>query len=467
MRICVISGSPKGEESITLQYVRFMEKAFPDHTFSVVHAGREIHRIEQQNEAWDNLLAEVKESDGVLFATPVYYMLVPAQLKRFIELIHERDATGSFSGKYTAALTTSIHFYDHTAHAYLAGICEDLGMHYVGFYSAHMKDLHSEDSQKRLIVFFSDFLEAIAEQRPIQRQFVPVPILSPNYSPKDRPVAADTHGKRVVIIHDAEPGSDQETMVRQLAGGYAGPVMVAHIRDAMMKGGCLGCCRCAFDNTCVYHDGFRDFWDKYIVPADILIMAGTIRDRYLSATWKQFNDRSFFKGHIPTFEGKQVGYLVEGPLAHLPNLREVLTGRTMVGGGNLVGIVTNEGGDADEIDAALQALASRSVRLADQGYLSPITFPAIGGHKLFRDEIWGGMRAIFKADDRYYRSHGYYDFPTKNYLQRIGTRAFSLFLDIPGIRRNVEKNMTSHMVRSFHTTIEKSRILAERGVKQG
>jgi multimeric flavodoxin WrbA len=467
MRICVISGSPKGEESITLQYVRFIEQAFPDHTFSVVHVGREIHSIEQRDEAWDDLCSKVKESEGVLFATPVYYMLVPAQLKRFIELTVERDATEAFSGKYTAALTTSIHFYDHTAHAYLQGTCEDLGMHYVGFYSAHMKDLLSEDSQKRLILFFSDFLEAIAEKRPIQREYVPLPVVSPSYSPRDPPVGVDTHGKRVVILHDAEPGSDQETMVRQLAGWYAGPVTVAHIRDSMMKGGCLGCCRCAFDNTCVYHDGFRAFWDTYIVPADILIMAGTIRDRYLSATWKQWNDRSFFNGHVPAFEGKQVGYLVEGPLAYLPNLREVLTGRAMIGRANLVGIVTNETGDPDEIDAALQALASRSVKFADQGYVSPVTFPAIGGKKIFRDEIWGSMRAIFKADDRYYRSHGYYDFPTRNYLQRIATRAFSLFVDIPGIRRSVEKNMVSHMVRSFRNTIEKSRILAERRVNRG
>ena len=40
MQISVISGSPKGEKSVTFQYVRFLEQAFPDHTFTVVHAGR-------------------------------------------------------------------------------------------------------------------------------------------------------------------------------------------------------------------------------------------------------------------------------------------------------------------------------------------------------------------------------------------------------------------------------------------
>jgi hypothetical protein len=59
MQICVISGSPKGEMSVTLQYVRFLEEAFPEHAFSVVHVGRDIRTIERQEEVWDRLLATV------------------------------------------------------------------------------------------------------------------------------------------------------------------------------------------------------------------------------------------------------------------------------------------------------------------------------------------------------------------------------------------------------------------------
>jgi len=462
MQICVISGSPKGEKSVTLQYVRFLEQAFPGHTFSVVHAGRGIRTIEQHEETWNGLLATVKECDGVLWATPVYVMLVPAQLKRFIELIGSRNAAEAFSGKYTASLTTSIRFFDHTAHAYLHGICDDLCMRYTGFCSAHMQDLQNEAFQEQLILFFSDFLDAILEQRPVQRVFPPLPAVSSPYAQKTSPAGVDTRGKGVVILHDAEPGSGLEAMVRQLAACYAGQARVAHIRDAMMKGPCLGCCRCAFDNTCIYDDGYRAFWNEYVVPADVLIMAGTIRDRFLSAAWKQFFDRSFFNGHVPAFAGKQVAYLVEGPLGHLPNLREVLTSLVMTEHANLAGIVTDEPGDPDEIDAALYALAERCVRLSDQGYVAPATFPAVGGHKIFRDEIWGGMRAIFKADDRYYRQHGLYDFPTRDYMQRIGTRTMSLIMSIPAVRREVTKNMVSYMIQPLQKSIEKSRVLAER-----
>lgn len=460
MRICVISGSPKGDASATLQYVRFLEEAFPDHTFSVVHIGREIRTIEREKETWERLLATVKECDGVLWATPVYVMLVPAQLKRFIELVGERNATDAFFGKYAACLTTSIRYFDHTAHAYLHGVCDDLGLRYVGFCSAHMEDLRNEAFQEQLVLFFTDFLEAIAERRPVQRVFPPLPVPSVPYSPTTPPAAVDTRGKRVVVLHDGEPGSGLAAMVDGLAACYGGSARIAHIRDAGMKGPCLGCCRCAFENACVYDDGFREFWEEYVVPADILVMAGTIRDRFLSAAWKQFFDRSFANGHVPAFEGKQIAFLVEGPLGHLPNLREVLTGLVTMEGANLAGVVTNEPGG--EIDAALHALAERSVRLADQEYIAPPTFPAVAGHKIFRDEIWGGMRAIFKADDRYYRQHGLYDFPTRNYRQRIVTRAMSLLMCIPAVRRDVVKNMPAYMIQPLEKAIESSEVLAKR-----
>jgi multimeric flavodoxin WrbA len=461
MQICVISGSPKGEKSVTLQYVRFLEEAFLEHTFSVVHAGRDIRTLERQEEVWSGVLAAVKESDGVLWATPVYVMLIPAQLKRFIELVGERNAGETFFGKHAACLTTSIHYFDHTAHAYLHGVCDDLGMRYTGSCSAHMQDLEKEAFQEQLVLFVSDFLEAIAEERPILREFSPLPAISPHYTPTIPPAAVDTRGKRVVILHDAESGSDLEAMVRHLAACYAGSVQVAHIRDAMMNGGCLGCCRCAFENTCIYEDGFMAFWKRYVVAADILVMAGTVRDRFFSAAWKRFIDRSFFSGHVPAFKGKQVAYLVEGPLGHLATLREVLTSLVMTEKANLVGIVTNEP-DPGEIDAALHTLAERSVRLSDRAYNAPPTFPTVSGQKIFRDEIWGGMRATFKADDRYYRQHGLYDFPTRNYLQRIGTRATSLMMCIPSVRREVVKNMPTYMIQPLQKAIETSRVLAER-----
>jgi hypothetical protein len=65
-------------------------------------------------------------------AFPLYFLLVPSNYKRFIELIWERGAEAAFKGKYAASLSTSIHFYDHIVHNYINAISEDLDMKFAG-----------------------------------------------------------------------------------------------------------------------------------------------------------------------------------------------------------------------------------------------------------------------------------------------------------------------------------------------
>ena len=56
MNILVISGSPKGNDSIALHTCLFLEKKFPGHSFSYLHAGAKIKALEKDflpaQEAW-------------------------------------------------------------------------------------------------------------------------------------------------------------------------------------------------------------------------------------------------------------------------------------------------------------------------------------------------------------------------------------------------------------------------------
>jgi len=56
--------------------------------------------------------------------------------------------------------------------------------------------------------------------------------------------------------------------------------------------------------------------------ADVIVFAGTVADRQLSWKWRQFFDRSFFNTHTPSLAGKQIAFLVAGPLSQLPDMRE-------------------------------------------------------------------------------------------------------------------------------------------------
>jgi NAD(P)H-dependent FMN reductase len=81
MKIAVLNGSPKGEISVTMQYVRYIQKQYPEHELRIISVAHEINGIERDPVKWQTVMDEVQSSDGVLWATPVYFFLVPSQLK--------------------------------------------------------------------------------------------------------------------------------------------------------------------------------------------------------------------------------------------------------------------------------------------------------------------------------------------------------------------------------------------------
>lgn len=112
MKIVVLNGSPKGMTSVTIQYVRFLAKTYPEHDFKILHVSRDLRRLEDDAGAFDGVVRAVEGADGVIWAFPLYYLLVHAHYKRFIELVFERGAGEAFRGKHAAALSTSIRFFD-------------------------------------------------------------------------------------------------------------------------------------------------------------------------------------------------------------------------------------------------------------------------------------------------------------------------------------------------------------------
>jgi multimeric flavodoxin WrbA len=449
MKIVVLNGSPKGDISVTMQYVAYIRKKFPENTYEILNVAQDVRRIEKDTAAWNSVLDSIRSADLVLWAFPLYYLLVCSQYKRFIELIFERKAQDAFTGRYTASLSTSIHFFDQTAHAYVHAVSDDLGMQYLGFYSAEMRDLLREPEQKRLEKFASLLITSVQEKVPVQRENAPLIWPAFAYMPGPRQGPVSTGTKKVVILTDAEGSSPNiAAMTGRLLGNFSGPVELINLHDLNIKGGCLGCCQCSFDNTCVYNDGYVDFFREKLVPADIILMAGTVHDRYLSSTWKQFFDRSFFKGHTPGLKGRQIGFVIDGPLRQLPHLREALSAWADNGECRAL-FVTDEDGSSEILDALLDGAATRLVQGSDAEYIPPHTFYAVGGHKIFRDAIYGNMRFPFLADYRYFRENGLFDFPRMDISTRVFSAVMILLLKIPGFRKKVVSDMKPHMIQPF------------------
>lgn len=186
MKVLVINGSPKGKNSITYQTIRFLQRKFPRDEFEVIHAGAQIHALEQ--DMW--LVKEgVRNAQLILFAYPVYTFTVPSQLHRFITLMKENRI--QVAGKYMMQITTSKHFYDVTAHRYVEENCKDMGMRLLRGFSADMNDLLTKKGQLEVITYWNYIRHIIQEETsPFEKEHDRTP-----FTEKDRKY-------RVVIVTD-------------------------------------------------------------------------------------------------------------------------------------------------------------------------------------------------------------------------------------------------------------------------
>ena len=175
MKIVVLGGSPKGEISVTMQYVKYMQKYLSEHDFTIIQAALPIKRLEKNQNDFFERIKQIYKADIIVWAFPLYYCLVCSAYKRFIELIFERSSASAFESKYAVSLSTSINFYDHTAHNYIRSISEDLGMKYIGFFSANMNDILSEQGRKKLESFSDYFTESAEKDVKIPRYSIPLP----------------------------------------------------------------------------------------------------------------------------------------------------------------------------------------------------------------------------------------------------------------------------------------------------
>lgn len=58
-----------------------------------------------------------------------------------------------------------------------------------------------------------------------------------------------------------------------------------NLNNVDIKGGCLVCIKCRYENNCSYddEDGYKEFFNTKVKAVDIIIVAGSIKDRYLSS----------------------------------------------------------------------------------------------------------------------------------------------------------------------------------------
>ena len=454
MKILVINGSPKGKYSITLQTCNYLQILHPEHEFEILHAGQSIKALEKD---FSGAAAAVEKADILLFSYPVYTFVAPCQLHRFIELL--KAAKLDLSEKFASQLTTSKHFYDITAHRYIEENCYDLGLKYIHGLSADMDDLTTEKGQADAEKFFEYLIwsvkHGIYEPAPApQPEAAHVPVKAAEASIASKP------GDVVVLADFGADDTQLQSMIDRFRAVLPRKTRVINIREYPFKGGCLGCFNCAVSGKCIYKDGFDDYLRNEIQTAEAIVYAFTIKGHSMGSRFKMYDDRNFCNGHRTVTIGMPIGYLISGNYSLESNLQAIVQARAQVGSNFLAGVAT------DEMDptAAIDNLADKLCYALAHDYVPPQNFYGIGGMKVFRDLIWI-MQGMMKADHKFYKSHGQYDFPQKQWPRMIAMYGVGALLANPKLKAKMGNKMNEGMIMPYQKALEQARAKAKELVK--
>ena len=447
MEILVLNASPKGKNSTTVHTALYLQALHPEHTFTVLPVGQRVKSYEKD---FTPLRAALERADLLLFCYPVYTFIAPYQLHRLFELIRADGV--DLAGKFASQITTSKHFYDVTAHRYVEENCCDLGLKVVRGLSADMDDLLTERGRREAWDFFDQLLFSCAHglfvTPPVQAPARERPVYRPSL-----PAAPKRGGKDVVIVTNcAEDDKGLAAMIADFRAALPYESRVVDLRRFPFGGGCLGCFGCAVTGKCVYTDGFDQFLRTQIQTADAFVYAFTIDHHYTHSSFKCYDDRQFCNGHRTVTHGTPIAYLICGDYQYESNLRMIVEGRSEVGGNYLCGVATDEGNTAAEI----QTLADSLVFAMNKKLSRPANFYGVGGMKIFRDLIYV-MQGMMKADHKFYKAHGIYDFPQKQKKRILQMKLVGAMLAVPSIQKKMKGQMNQYIIGPYQKVVEQAK----------
>ena len=429
MNILILNGSPKGENSITLQTCLYIQKHYPEHQYQILHVGRNIRQFEKD---FTPAVEVITTADLLLFCYPVYTFLVPSQLHRFLELMKEHQTELALEGKWASQITTSKHFYDVTAHRFIEGNAKDLGLRILPGFSADMEDLLTEKGRGEALQFF-DYL---------MFQISPKPI-------------GDISARLVAVVADLAPGDRElERMVESFRAQLPCRTKLINVRDYPFKGGCVSCFNCSADGKCIYADGFDSFLRGEIQTCDAIVYAFTIRDHSMGSRFKMYDDRQFCNGHRTVTMGSPTAYIVNGAYAQEPNLQMVIEARANVGGNYLCGVAVSDGVE-DPVHRTMDvgSLAQLLAYALEKKYRQPSNFYGVGGMRIFRDLIYQ-MRGMMRADHKFFKAHGQYDFPQKKWKQSLMMYLVGWMMHSRKLKSRMGDKMTEGMMKPYRKALE-------------
>ena len=274
----------------------------------------------------------------------------------------------------------------------------------------------------------------------------------------------------VIVTNCSTQDVNLAAMIEDFRSALPYTSRVVNIREFPFSGGCLGCFGCAVTETCVHKDRFDDFLREKIQKADAIVYAFTIENHYSHSSLKCYDDRQFCNGHRTVTHGTPIAYIISGNYPYEHNLQTIVEARSEVGGNYLCGIVNDasvyqsiekvaaQGETAPEKELTHQlTLLAQALGYALEKKLSrPANFYGMGGMKIFRDLIYV-MQGLMKADHRFYKKHGIYDFPQKQKKRILQMKLIGALIAIPSVQKKMKGKMNTYIIEPYKKVVEETK----------
>lgn len=454
MKIIVLNGSPKGVLSLTFKAVEYAIK------YSNIEIEFEVFNVSQRIKVIDKLETEItkikdriRQCDGVIWCTPVYYHSVPAQLIRFIEILYnDKNAVSILNNKTTTLITTSIHIGDNFAHDYMHSVCDELKMNYVPGFATSYFELESSENRISLTKFIRQFAISIEKRIPFEQR------IRVNLKEYNRDLGSiepsASMAKKLIIIDSSNTNDSLQQMINLTVDKLgASENDILDLNNITIHGGCLHCLSCLDNRQCFYKDDLNKIYREKVLKADILILAFKVSSKSVSYRIKCFIDRFFVVGFIPVLAGKLTGIIVSGDYQSNIDLQNSLAHTFQTLGAPLTGAVSDEYEDRSHVNALIDSLCFRINWSHHNNFTPSINFLGFGS-SLFHDHFISSQRLLYWNDYMYFQKKYKNPFHHDSKFTTLGIFLLGLLCHSKYLNRKIQKKFKSIFVRNYQHTLQ-------------
>ena len=121
--------------------------------------------------------------------------------------------------------------------------------------------------------------------------------------------------------------------------------------------------------------------------------------------------------------------------------------------GEITGVYVCDSGARGSSSAVLVPVEKMTYAL-ENNHVQPANFFGVGGMKIFRDLIYL-MQGMMKADHRFFKSHGQYDFPQKKKGMLLAMYFVGWMMSNKKIQKMAGSKMTEGILMPYKKVLEK------------